>query len=316
MLFSGQSQTSKSVVYVSVDNAQHWKPVLTGKYIYGFGNNGALVVAVESNKKTGSLLYSLNYGSTWHKFDLNKKVKVDYLFVQDNSQHPSVFLFGTNEKSTRTILLRVNFNQNHNEVDEVTMKNLEDEYDYDETFNTTTGVSSSSTYSSTSIQNEILNEIVNKQTQVTDKLPIKPEVSADCEKKCLAIGSTEEFICITEQIKCDGKIDCHYQTDELDCKHEINFDTLKKSIEQESVYIIIYFILGVILITSIVFTVLLVKLKFRISKNAIYTSVNAKNLKKKSQIYVSSEFDKLDLEQGCVFSDDKELLFKKDSEQF
>jgi hypothetical protein len=261
MLLQGQSATSKSVVYVSTDNAQHWNPVLTGKYLYGLSNNGELIVAVESNKKTDSLLYSLNHGSTWHKFRFNKTVNVDYLFVEENSQHPNVFLIGTKKQSTR--IWRISFNPKHKEEDEVTMKALKDDYDNEETFDTATPLSFSSANATTSTQAENVTQIVTEQTQVADKL-----------------------------------------------------GELMKLIDQEKVYIIIYVILGVILITSIVFTVLLIKLKFRLSKNAIYTSINAKSLKKKSRIFVSDVLDKLDVEKGSVISDDKELLFKTESEQF
>jgi hypothetical protein len=319
-MLKGQSSSSKPFVYVSTGNKKGWKPILGGKYYYGIGNNGALIVAVGSNKNADSLLYSLNYGSTWHKFELNNKVNVDYLFVKDNSEHPCVFIFGTNEQSSRTILLRISFSPKHNDKDEVALNEVQNDYDDEEKFNSSKHIPNSPVHTSSTAKIEVVvTEIIKKQPQAADELPIKPEASkagwlVDCEIRCMGVDLNPNFICITEQNKCDGKFDCLNQIDELDCK--LNFEAIKKYVEEKRVYIIIYVILGAILITSIVFTVLLVKMKFRISKKGIYTSLNSKRLKKNSQIFVSSVIGKVDMKRGAFLSDDKDFLFKKDSEQF
>lgn len=72
-------------LYVSDDAGISWKKALSGAHMYEFGNNGAVLAAVDNEEATDHIRYSLDHGITWEKAKLDKKIRAKYLTTVPDS---------------------------------------------------------------------------------------------------------------------------------------------------------------------------------------------------------------------------------------
>ncbi|KAK5084239.1 vacuolar protein sorting/targeting protein PEP1 [Lithohypha guttulata] len=72
-------------LYVSDDAGITWRRALKGPHLYEFGNSGAILVAIESGDSTSVIQYSLDHGRTWHKADLDKKIRASFITTVPDS---------------------------------------------------------------------------------------------------------------------------------------------------------------------------------------------------------------------------------------
>ncbi|KAK4917347.1 vacuolar protein sorting/targeting protein PEP1, partial [Elasticomyces elasticus] len=82
-------------LYVSDDTGVTWTKAEDGPHMYEFGNQGAVLVAIENgrDKSTDKIKYSLDHGKTWLKADLDKKIVPYFLTTVPDSTTLS-FLVG------------------------------------------------------------------------------------------------------------------------------------------------------------------------------------------------------------------------------
>ncbi|KAJ9650750.1 vacuolar protein sorting/targeting protein PEP1 [Neophaeococcomyces mojaviensis] len=98
----GVGNTGKSLkaydagdLYVSDDTGLTWRKALSGAHLYEFGNQGAVLVAIDDEEPTGHLQYSLDHGNTWKKADLDKKIRAKFLTTVPDSTTLSFLVGGT-----------------------------------------------------------------------------------------------------------------------------------------------------------------------------------------------------------------------------
>ena len=97
----GVGNTGKSLkayeegdTWVSDNAGATWIRALKGPYLYEFGNQGAVLVAVSSEDSTDEIQYSLNYGKEWQKADLGKKIRAKYITTVPDSTTLSFVVAG------------------------------------------------------------------------------------------------------------------------------------------------------------------------------------------------------------------------------
>jgi hypothetical protein len=54
--------------YMSTDAGLTWSMVHEGAYQYEFGDSGSVIVIVDDEKPTDSIMYSTDMGRTWYVF--------------------------------------------------------------------------------------------------------------------------------------------------------------------------------------------------------------------------------------------------------
>jgi Sortilin, neurotensin receptor 3,/Sortilin, neurotensin receptor 3, C-terminal len=72
-------------LYVSDDAGLTWKEALEGAHKYEFGDQGAVIVAIDDEDDTKQIQYSLNHGKDWAKADLGEKVVAKMLTTVPDS---------------------------------------------------------------------------------------------------------------------------------------------------------------------------------------------------------------------------------------
>jgi Sortilin, neurotensin receptor 3,/Sortilin, neurotensin receptor 3, C-terminal len=72
-------------LYVSDDAGLTWKKALDGAHKYEFGDQGAVIVAIDDEDPTKEIQYSLNHGKDWAKADLGETVRPKLLTTVPDS---------------------------------------------------------------------------------------------------------------------------------------------------------------------------------------------------------------------------------------
>jgi Sortilin, neurotensin receptor 3,/Sortilin, neurotensin receptor 3, C-terminal len=72
-------------LYVSDDAGLTWKEALDGPHKYEFGDQGAVIVAIEDKGTTKHVQFSLNHGKDWAKADLGETVEAKLLTTVPDS---------------------------------------------------------------------------------------------------------------------------------------------------------------------------------------------------------------------------------------
>jgi photosystem II stability/assembly factor-like uncharacterized protein len=72
-------------LYVSDDAGLTWKQALEGAHKYEFGDQGAVIVAIDDENETKEIRYSLNHGKDWAKAKLGEKVRAKLLTTVPDS---------------------------------------------------------------------------------------------------------------------------------------------------------------------------------------------------------------------------------------
>lgn len=72
-------------LFVSDDAGLTWRMALEGAHKYEFGDQGAVIVAIDDEDTTNHLRYSLNHGKDWEKADLGENVRAKLLTTLPDS---------------------------------------------------------------------------------------------------------------------------------------------------------------------------------------------------------------------------------------
>lgn len=81
-------------LYVSDDAGLTWREGLDGPHKYEFGNQGAVMVAIDDEESTSKIQYSINHGKDWTKADLGEKVNAQLLTTVQDSTSLKFLLMG------------------------------------------------------------------------------------------------------------------------------------------------------------------------------------------------------------------------------
>lgn len=85
-------------LYVSDDAGLTWKEALEGAHKYEFGDQGAVIVAIDDKDTTNEVKYSLNHGKDWAKADLGEKIRAKLLTTVPDSTSLKFLLEATKDE--------------------------------------------------------------------------------------------------------------------------------------------------------------------------------------------------------------------------
>ncbi|KIW22974.1 uncharacterized protein PV07_11214 [Cladophialophora immunda] len=102
-------------LYVSDDAGVTWYEGLDGAYLYEFGNQGAVIVAVDDEDSTSHIRYSIDHGKTWKKADLPEKVRARFLTTVPDSTTLKFLMMGAKGAGSKTewVMFKIDFEGLH-----------------------------------------------------------------------------------------------------------------------------------------------------------------------------------------------------------
>ena len=102
-------------LYVSDDAGVTWIQGLDGAHLYEFGNQGAVIVAVDDEEPTSQIRYSIDHGKTWKKVDLEEKVRARFLTTVPDSTTLKFLLMGSKGSGSKMewVLFKIDFEGLH-----------------------------------------------------------------------------------------------------------------------------------------------------------------------------------------------------------
>lgn len=107
----GPSLKGKQNIYLSIDAGTTWRQILSGNYLYAFGDFGAIIVAIAHYSKggvTNELFYSLDDGESFSILQFAKdKIRVYGLLTEPGEKTTVFTIFGSKEKSHEWIVVQV-----------------------------------------------------------------------------------------------------------------------------------------------------------------------------------------------------------------
>lgn len=110
----GSSLKGKQNIYLSVDAGNTWRQILSGNYLYAFGDFGSIIVAIAHYSKggvTNELFYSLDDGESFQTYQFSKdKIRVYGLLTEPGEKTTLFTIFGSKEKSHEWIVIQVGQN--------------------------------------------------------------------------------------------------------------------------------------------------------------------------------------------------------------
>ena len=89
-------------LFVSDDAGVTWTLALDGAHLYEFGNQGAVLVAIDDEDTTDHFRYSLNHGKTWKKVELETKIRAKFLTTAPDSTTLKFLMMGTSGSGSKT----------------------------------------------------------------------------------------------------------------------------------------------------------------------------------------------------------------------
>ncbi len=98
-------------LYVSDDAGLTWREALDGAHKYEFGDQGAVIVAIDDEDTTKHIQYSLNHGKDWAKANLGEKVRAKLLTTVPDSTSLKFLLEAT--KGEEWFLFTIDFEGLH-----------------------------------------------------------------------------------------------------------------------------------------------------------------------------------------------------------
>lgn len=102
-------------LYVSDDAGVTWYKGLDGAHLYEFGNQGAVIVAVDDEDSTKHIRYSIDHGKTWTKADLGEKVRASFLTTVPDSTTLKFLMMGNRGSGSEAewFLFKIDFEGLH-----------------------------------------------------------------------------------------------------------------------------------------------------------------------------------------------------------
>ncbi|KAL8783447.1 MAG: hypothetical protein Q9195_009389 [Heterodermia aff. obscurata] len=102
-------------LWVSDDAGVSWKLALEEAHKYEFGDQGSILVAIYDEGDTDQIRYSLNHGTDWKTFELDKKVRAKVLTTVPDSTTLKFILLATAGKGSKTehLVISIDFNNLH-----------------------------------------------------------------------------------------------------------------------------------------------------------------------------------------------------------
>ncbi|KIX01649.1 uncharacterized protein Z518_09375 [Rhinocladiella mackenziei CBS 650.93] len=105
-------------LFVSDDAGVTWYEGLDGAHLYEFGNQGAVIVAVDNEEATSHIRYSIDHGKTWTKADLGEKVRAAFLTTVPDSTTLKFLMMGSRGSGAKTewFMFKIDFEGLHGRV--------------------------------------------------------------------------------------------------------------------------------------------------------------------------------------------------------
>jgi hypothetical protein len=102
-------------LFVSDDAGVTWIEGLDGAHLYEFGNQGAVIVAVDDEEPTSHIRYSIDHGKTWKKADLEEKVRARFLTTVPDSTTLKFLMMGAKGSGSKTewVMFKIDFDGLH-----------------------------------------------------------------------------------------------------------------------------------------------------------------------------------------------------------
>lgn len=88
-------------LYVSDDAGVTWYEGLDGAHLYEFGNQGAVIVAIDDEDTTSHFQYSIDHGKSWKKADLDVKIRAKFITTVPDSTTLKFLLMGTSGSGSK-----------------------------------------------------------------------------------------------------------------------------------------------------------------------------------------------------------------------
>lgn len=102
-------------LFVSDDAGVTWYEGLDGAHLYEFGNQGAIIVAVDDEDTTSHIRFSIDHGKTWTKTDLGEKIRAKILTTVPDSTTLKFLLMGSRGTGSKSewVILKIDFEGLH-----------------------------------------------------------------------------------------------------------------------------------------------------------------------------------------------------------
>ncbi|KAI1617541.1 hypothetical protein EDD36DRAFT_4086 [Exophiala viscosa] len=103
-------------LYVSDDAGVTWYEGLDGAHLYEFGNQGAVIVAIDDEDTTSTLKFSIDHGKTWTKADLGEEnIRAKFITTVPDSTTLKFLLMGSRGSGSKTewLIFKIDFEGLH-----------------------------------------------------------------------------------------------------------------------------------------------------------------------------------------------------------
>lgn len=100
-------------LYISDDAGLTWSKALEEAHKYEFGDQGAVLVAINDEGPTDTISYSLNHGKSWEKAELGVKVRAKVLTTTPDSTSLKFLLLATTVRGKNFHIFSIDFNGLH-----------------------------------------------------------------------------------------------------------------------------------------------------------------------------------------------------------
>ncbi len=102
LLPAGEADT-----FMTNDGGISWKMIKEGRYLWEYGDQGAIIVIVAHSQPTNEVFYSINEGQTWESYrfteDNNKKMVISDISTVPSDESQNFLLWGQFEDDDRTV---------------------------------------------------------------------------------------------------------------------------------------------------------------------------------------------------------------------
>ncbi|KAK5556632.1 vacuolar protein sorting/targeting protein PEP1 [Exophiala xenobiotica] len=102
-------------LFVSDDAGVTWYEGLDGAHLYEFGNQGAVIVAVDDEDTTSHIRFSIDHGKKWTEADLGEKIRAKFITTVPDSTTLKFLLMGSRGSGSKTewFMFKIDFEGLH-----------------------------------------------------------------------------------------------------------------------------------------------------------------------------------------------------------